>query len=70
MCYLQKIGVDISNVRVLPECTTGQAVVVTDCEKGQNQIIIDGGANMKYQNEEDLFAEWKKVIKNGKLLLL
>ena len=50
--YLQKEEkVEISGVKVLEGIPTGQAFIMSQAD-GDNSIVINGGANMAYTDEE------------------
>ena len=41
-------GVSLEFLRKVSDAPTGRAYILID-KKGENSIIIDGGANMKYE---------------------
>jgi ribokinase len=63
---LRGCGVDLSPVTVLPDIPTGAAFITLD-EKGENSIIVSGGANARLT--PDLVERHGHVIKSSQVLL-
>ncbi|EGR29373.1 ribokinase, putative [Ichthyophthirius multifiliis] len=61
--------VETGNIRLLEGVQTGQAII-TLTEKGENSIIIVGGANTFYESEDSLPLEYQKAILQSRFLLL
>ena len=55
--------------RVLENEPTGMAYIYVDKE-GENSIVIYGGANMNFENLQELEPSFKKVIDSCDYLLL
>jgi len=55
--------------RVVADEPTGMAYIYVD-QKGENSIVIYGGANMKYKDTVDLEPAFKEIIKDCDYLLL
>lgn len=65
---LKGCGVDVSHVRKLQNVETGQAFIILD-SKGENSIILLGGANMQYSTLTELPPEYVEGISRSKNLL-
>jgi ribokinase len=66
---MQESGVNLKYLRRLEDTPTGQAFIYLN-SKGENCIVIVGGANMKYSNPITLPEEYKTAIDECELLLL
>ena len=65
--YLKENDIDVSCVKILDSGCTGQAYILSNVNKGDNSIIIVGGANQAYTS---LDPTWKQTIQNSDILLL
>jgi ribokinase len=63
---LRGCGVDLSPVTILPDVPTGAAFITLD-EKGENSIIVSGGANAKLTPE--MVSARSRVIVSSRVLL-
>ena len=63
---LRGCGVDLSPVTILPDVPTGAAFITLD-EKGENSIIVSGGANAKLTPE--MVSARSRVIESSNVLL-
>jgi ribokinase len=63
---LRGCGVDLSSVTILPDVPTGAAFITLD-EKGENGIIVSGGANVKLTPE--MVSARSRVIESSHVLL-
>jgi len=63
---LRGCGVDLSPVTILPDVPTGAAFITLD-EKGENSIIVSGGANAKLTPE--MVSARSRVIESSDALL-
>jgi ribokinase len=64
---LSKFGVEVTHVSELEGVASGSAIILVE-EKGENCIVISGGANQKYSLE--FTSDFSKLIKQAKLVLL
>lgn len=63
---LRGCGVDLSPVTILPDVPTGAAFITLD-ERGENSIIVSGGANAKLTPE--MVSALSRVIESSNVLL-
>jgi ribokinase len=63
---LRGCGVDLSPVTILPDVPTGAAFITLD-ERGENSIIVSGGANAKLTPE--MVSARSRVIQSSSVLL-
>ncbi|KAL4463941.1 hypothetical protein ABPG74_005878 [Tetrahymena malaccensis] len=66
---MSQAGVDMSKVRRLANVQTGQAIITLN-KKGENSIIIVGGANTHYDHLNVLPQEFKDAIQSSRITLL
>ena len=67
MDMLRSAGVDTSNVEVLPDIRTGNAIIQNDKE-GDNCILLYGGANQAITREQ--IDEVLSKFQEGEFLIL
>lgn len=64
--YLNKLEVDTTYMKITPNCHTGIAQIVVS-ESGENQIVINAGANSKLTIKD--LEEAKEVLKNAAVVV-
>lgn len=64
---LKSVGVNVSNVKVVPEVNTGTALIPVD-SKGNNSIIVVGGANKAVSTE--YVQKNMKLIEESDIVIL
>ena len=65
----QREGINTQGVRCLEDQLTGEAIIMID-KTGENSIIINGGANMAYDETGGLDETWQTIIRDCNVLLL
>jgi ribokinase len=66
---LAKEAVDIQGVTVVPQASTGVAVIVVDSTTGENSIVLSGGANNHVTPDDHLMAH-AALFEQAAVLLL
>jgi ribokinase len=70
--HFNTCNVKNDHIRKVKGVATGAAYIVSNTKTGENSIIVVGGANLTYGNDEivELSEEWTKVIQSSNVLLL